>query len=105
MQFTVTAQELITASTTCRNTNSEIQAQIGQMQSYVQGLMGAYQGTAATQLQSVSQQWHTDATQLNYVLDTIAQGLQSNANNYVTNEATNTSNLANVASGAPSARI
>lgn len=105
MQFTVTAAELISAATTCTNTNRQIQGQIQQMRSLIAGLMGSYQGPAALQLQALSDQWGRDADALNYVLTTIANGLTSNANNYVTHESTNTSNYTNVMATLPNARF
>jgi WXG100 family type VII secretion target len=103
--FVATPQDLLNGATNCVNTNSQVQSQIQQMQNLIQGLMGTYQGTAATQLQSLSQQWHTDSSQLNFVLETIAQGLQSNAHNYRDFEAAATANLARVQSGLPGARF
>jgi len=105
MQFTVTAAELLNAAKACQQTNEQVQAQIKQMQTYVQGLMGSYQGPCALALQQLSDQWGADAVTLNNVLSTIAQGLTSNANNYVTFETANTQNLTNIASGLPAARF
>jgi WXG100 family type VII secretion target len=101
----VTAQELLNAATNCNNTNEQIQTQIQQMQQLIVNLEAAYTGTAALQLQSVSQQWQVDSQQLNTVLGTISQGLQSNAANYVNNENTNTTNLAGVGANLPAARL
>ncbi len=105
MQFTVTAQELLSAAGNVRSTNTEIQGQIQQMQTYVQDLMTHYSGTAAIQLMGLSAQWKADSDQLNYVLSTIADGLTSNAHNYVQHETVNTVNLGNIASGLPPARF
>jgi 6 kDa early secretory antigenic target len=105
MQFTVTAAELLNAATTCRNTNEQIQAQVAQMQNYVLGLMGSYQGTAAIALQQLSEQWGADAKQLNFVLSTIADGLTGNAHNYVLSETANTTNLTSIGSGLPAPRF
>lgn len=105
MQFTVTATELNTAANNCISANDVIQGEISQMRNYVAGLMGVYQGTAALALQSLSDQWATDAAALNNVLLTIAANLRSNAGNYTDNENTNTANFVNLASGLPPARF
>jgi WXG100 family type VII secretion target len=105
MQFTVTPAELHSAAKTCQNTNQQIQGQISQMQNYVLGLMGSYEGTAALALQHLSDQWGADAKSLNVVLSTIADGLTFNANNYVTSEAGNATNLMNIVSGLPNAKF
>ena len=106
MQFTVTAAELLSAAATCRNTNQQIQAQIAQMQNYVLGLMGAYQGTAAIALQQLSDRWGADAKTLNTVLSTIADGLTSNAHNYVSSETVNAGNFSSITTaGLPAARF
>lgn len=105
MQFTVTAAELLSAANTCRNTNQQIQDQIARMQNYVLGLMGSYTGTAAQALQALSEQWGNDATQLNYVLSTIADGLTSNANNYIHHETVNTLNMSHITSTLPAGKF
>jgi WXG100 family type VII secretion target len=105
VQFTVTAAELISAATTCTNTNRQIQAQIQQMRSLVAGLMGSYQGPAATQLQTLSDRWGKDADALNYVLTTIADGLTANASNYVSSESNNNKNYTTVLASLPNAKF
>jgi WXG100 family type VII secretion target len=82
MQYNVTGNYLLDAANTCRRTNDSIQAQIGEIQSYIAGLMGAYQGPAATQLQNTSEMWRRDAAALNQVLLQIASNLDVSAHNY-----------------------
>ena len=103
MQFAVTASDLTKAATNCTTTNTQVQADIAKMISFVGNLMGSYQGNAALAMESVTQQWSNDATQLNYVLTTISQGLNSNANNYTDNEQINTANYSNIAGNLPAA--
>lgn len=99
MYFDVTAEELLLASSNCRLINSLVQTQIGKMQTYVLGLMGTYKGTAAFALQQLSDRWGADAKTLNHVLSTIADGLTTNANNYVSHETVNTGNLNRILAG------
>ncbi len=105
MQFNVKPDELIRAATDCNNTNMQIQGQIQQMQQLIINLEAVYTGWTAVQLQLVSQQWQADSQQLNTVLGTIAQGLQSNAANYVHNETTNATNLIGIGANLPAARL
>lgn len=105
MQFTATPEGIIAAAASCDSTNAEIQQEISQMQQYVAGLIGSYTGTAASMLESLSQQWGQDAITLNNVLTEIASNLRSNADNYTTNETTNTNNYSNLLSNLPPARF
>jgi WXG100 family type VII secretion target len=101
MQFTTTPQDLLNAANTCTNTNEQIQAQIQQLQNHIQSLMATYQGPAANQLLTVSDQWQTDARNLNMVLYEIAYNLTKNANNYGAHEEQNVSNLGSVGASLP----
>ncbi len=105
MLFGATPKDLLAAAATCRNTNTDIQAQIARMRHYVDGLAVRYRGPAALQLYALSQQWGADADQLNFVLSTIADRLTGNSNNYVQHETTNTTSLAGIASSLPTARL
>jgi WXG100 family type VII secretion target len=105
MQFTVTAEDLINGAAACDSTNAQVQTEILQMQTYIAGLMAVYTGWAAQQLQNLSQQWGTDAANLNNVLTTIATNLRANANNYVANDTTAGTNYANIVSALPPARF
>lgn len=105
MQFVVTGQDLITGANACISANAEIQGQIGHMQSLIDGLMGSYQGIASLQLKAIADMWQGDSTQLNIVLETIAKGLNGNAQNYVGGETANASNLAGIAANLPVAKF
>jgi WXG100 family type VII secretion target len=105
MQFSVTAGDVNNGAASCRSTNDLVQTQITQMVNYVTGLMGSYQGVAAAAMLNVSDQWMNDAKQLNFVLTTIADGLSSNANNYVNHETTNTTNYTNILTSLPAAKF
>lgn len=103
--YKVTASELLSAASTCRSTNQEIQAQIARMRSLIDQIEAIYHGPASTQLQALSQQWKGDADQLNLVLSTIADGLTSNANNYVAGEDSASRSLVAVGAALPPARL
>jgi WXG100 family type VII secretion target len=105
MQFTVTADDVLAAAANTLKTKTEVDAEIAQMQSYVATLVESYQGPTAVLLEQVSLQWSGDSKTLNEVLSTIAANLQSNANNYILNETTNSNNLANVAATLPPAQF
>jgi WXG100 family type VII secretion target len=96
MKFDVTPDDLLRAAAQCQSTNQQIQGQIGQIERYIQGLMGAYQGPAATQLMQTAMRWAVDALALNLVLDKIATNLRTNAHNYGHGENTNVVNLARI---------
>jgi WXG100 family type VII secretion target len=98
MEYVVTGDTLLEAARTCRRTNDSIQAQIGEIQSYIAGLMGRYQGPAALQLQDTSDMWRRDATALNEVLLQIASNLEVSAHNYGDSEGKALGALAEVAS-------
>jgi WXG100 family type VII secretion target len=105
MQFIATPDELKSAAAKTSLTNTQIQAQILAMQAYVVGLMAAYRGRSAIALSDLTERWNADAKALGHVLTTIADGLTSNANNYVSSEAANSTNLSNIAASLPAARF
>jgi WXG100 family type VII secretion target len=101
-QFTVTPQELLNAATNCTNSNAQIQTQVQQVLTFIDSLMASgYSGPCASQLSTVSEQWHTDASALNNVLTEIAANLTTSANNYSSNEGQNATNLVGVGSSLP----
>jgi WXG100 family type VII secretion target len=105
MQYDVTGNRLLEAARTCRRTNDSIQAQIGQIQTYIGGLMGPYQGPAAVQLQETSDMWRRDASALNEVLLQIASNLEVSAQNYGDAEGQAQAALQNIASVLGQARL
>lgn len=102
----VSTDSLRQAGTYCLNTNTQIQGQITAMINTVNSLIAdGAAGTDINQLNIDTAQWQSDATKLNNVLETIAGGLNTTANNYDHNLTANTRNIANVGSSMPAAKF
>jgi WXG100 family type VII secretion target len=104
--FKVMTMELQQAAADCTNTNTEIQAQVQNVLTFVDSLIASgYQGPCANQLVGVAESWYSDASNLNTVLTEIASNLMTSANNYNGNESQNTTNLSRVGTTLPSGRF
>ncbi len=69
--------------------NEQIQGELRSLLQRLEPLFGAWEGTAATSFHVLKDRWHADATTLNDVLRSIAEGLTSNTQAYAATEDTN----------------
>ncbi|MCU1351647.1 MAG: hypothetical protein JWM05_856 [Acidimicrobiales bacterium] len=69
--------------------NEQIQGDLRSLLQRLEPLFGNWQGTAATSFHVLKDRWHADATTLNDVLRTIAEGLTANTTAYASAEDTN----------------
>ena len=75
-----------TAAQHVHEVNAQIQAQLSNLLSRLDPLMGSWQGAAATSFHTLRERWQEDATQLNATLGSIAEGLFQVEGNYQATE-------------------
>jgi WXG100 family type VII secretion target len=78
-----------TASQHVYDVNAQIQAQLSNLMSRLDPLVGTWQGSAASSFQVLRERWHQDATQLNAALRAIGDGLVKAHGNYQATEENN----------------
>jgi WXG100 family type VII secretion target len=105
MAFTVTPEYIQNAATSCDNTATEIQNQLGTLRNYVVNLEGVYQGVAATTFQALMTDYDTFARMLHNALVDIGSGLRGNFVNYTDSEQQNIANLVPIQGNIPGANL
>lgn len=103
--YGTTPADLRRLASQCQSTNEYIQGQIRNGMNIIAELMAQASGADFARLGQVFQEWGDASTKLNFVLGTIAQGLNSNANNYDTNLAQNLHNVSVAGSSLPPVRL
>ncbi len=101
----VTPQMVTEAASDCDRTAGEIAAQLASLKSYVMELQAMWHGVASNRFTELMALFDQHARHLNEALTGIAQGLRTNAVNYVTHEEVNVVNLNNISAGLPQARL
>jgi len=103
--FTVTPEMVLTGSRDAKAVADEIWLGLGQLQQYVLGLGGLWQGVAKLTFDELMVRWNQDAQQLYDALLGISAGLQGNSLNYVQHETANNQVLAGVNAIMPPVRL
>ncbi|MFI8008118.1 WXG100 family type VII secretion target [Streptomyces sp. NPDC086010] len=79
-----------------RTTQATVQGELERLKSYVVGLEAVWGGIAATTFQELMREWDMHAARLQQALLAIAGGLDGTADNYVSTEQANVTNVSKV---------
>jgi WXG100 family type VII secretion target len=89
------------AATSCTNTASQIDGQLAQLKSYVQGLQAQWHGVASDTFAAMMVDYDTYGRMLHDSLVDIGSGLQGNFVNYESTEDANIKSLVSVNGAIP----
>jgi len=98
-QFTTGSVEMTAAVSSMQDVNSQLQNNISQLQSEVEGVVGAWGGDAASAFQTLMVKFHEDATKLNNDLMQISEAVEGNRKAYVAQEQEQHSSMTNILNG------
>jgi WXG100 family type VII secretion target len=88
-QVLVNAGTLDNAASDTDAIAGQIEQQLGDLHGYLAPLVASWTGQAATDWQTLQQQWNTTADDLNAVLRQIATTLRTSAETYTSGDQTN----------------
>jgi WXG100 family type VII secretion target len=71
------------AATKVEDVNSEVRAQLGNLQSQVEAVQAHWQGQAASTFQALMVRYHEDAQKLSQALTDIAEQIRSSGQTYL----------------------
>ena len=98
-QFQTGSAEMTAAVSSMQDINSQLQSNLSQLQSEVEGVIGAWGGQAATAFQTLMSKFHEDSTKLNQDLMQISDAVEGNRKAYVAQEQEQHSAMTNILNG------
>ena len=96
--FKTEADVMVATAGRVDETNNQVQAELNRLRGVVDGLRGSWQGTAQVSFDNLMERWGQQATRLRESLDLISENIRSNAKNFTSVEAQNTSAFNSAAS-------
>jgi WXG100 family type VII secretion target len=84
--YDVTPEALTAAASNCTATADSVSGQLSVLATYVESMPGFWQGPAATQFQSLMEEFQAAAKGINLALTQISAGLSGTSVNYTTAE-------------------
>ncbi|HEX3791408.1 MAG TPA: WXG100 family type VII secretion target [Pseudonocardiaceae bacterium] len=97
--FTTGSPELLQAGKQLEDTNQQLMAALNSLEQEVEGVAGAWSGSAASAFQTLMQHFSDDAKKLNTDLDQISQAVTGNAKAYQQQEDESQQSLSSIISG------
>lgn len=98
-QFQTGSAEMIAAVRSMQDVNQQLQSNLSNLQGEVEGVIGAWAGTAATAFQTLMGKFQEDAKNLNNDLMQISEAVQGNQQAYAAQEQEQQSSMSQILNG------
>ncbi|MEJ4099560.1 WXG100 family type VII secretion target [Corynebacterium mastitidis] len=87
--FRTEADVMVATAGRVDDTNSQVQSELTRLQGVVDGVRGAWAGSAQVSFDALMERWNTSARELREALGSISENIRSNARHFEDMEAQN----------------
>ena len=105
MAFNVTPEFLIQGAADSMSTAGEIDEELNRLKTYMYNLLDEYTGVTSRNLEMLMLDFDRRGQYIRLALESMANGLKSNVNNYTGGEITNNTNIVEIANQLPPLRL